>query len=293
MSGEKKKFKTKVRSIIPIDEAVPYVILAAIKEPLSIFSLDITYNERKKSSKITIKLYNTLLLILILFVFVLILFSGGITIGQMSPPPVFIGNIYGLPVKAEFFTVSADGTFFASLRVPIYNKSLLYGRISISDVNFVPVSNKFICTPNKYNNNIFAYPSIDKNMENGFIFPLNQRPPSKNERIFSVELITLLTEDQELRQLEFALGRYGEAESKLGVWLQPGKSEFNLAIRGTVDFKKANEALIDSFGSKCTNGVMKHFVVRIMLDFNTKYFLGVIKAVKQDIGYVLFPACNL
>ncbi|KAH7646996.1 hypothetical protein FG379_002687 [Cryptosporidium bovis] len=293
MNTEKKKIKAKVRNVIPIDEAIPYVILAAIKEPLSIFSLDVTHNEKKKNSKITIKLYNILLLILILFVFLLVLFSGGITIGQMSPPPVFIGNIYGLPLKAEFFTVSADGTFFASLRVPIYNKSLLYGRISISDVNFVPVSNEFICTPNKYNNNIFAYSTIDKNMENGFIFPLNQKPPSKNERIFLVERITLLTEDQELRQLEFALGRYGEAESKLGAWLPPGRSEFNLAVRGTADLEKANEALTESFGSKCTNGIMRHFIVRIMLDFNTKYFLGVIKAVKQDIGYVLFPACNL
>lgn len=288
----KKIYKCIFSHEIDINEAVPYVVCAAIKEPWSILSLDISFKEKKKNSKITIGLYNILLLLLILLVFLLILFSGGITIGQMAPPPIFIGNIYGLPIKTDSLTVSADGTFIATLKMPVYNKSLLSGRLSIRNINFVPVSTKFVCTPNKSNNNIFSHSILDKDLSNGFIFPLNKKLPTDNDKILIAKKVTLVTENKDLRQLEHILGRYGEAEAKLGAWLPPGKNEFLMLIKGDVDFEGAKKVLNETLGSNCINGVVRSFVVDVQLDFNMRYFLGSISYVQQDIGYVLFPACN-
>ncbi|TRY53533.1 Uncharacterized protein CTYZ_00003841 [Cryptosporidium tyzzeri] len=288
----KKIYKCIFSHEVGINEAVPYVVCAVIKEPWSILSLDISFKEKKKNSKITIGLYNILLLLLILLVFLLILFSGGITIGQMAPPPIFIGNIYGLPIKTDSLTVSADGTFIATLKMPVYNKSLLSGRLSIRNINFVPVSTKFVCTPNKSNNNIFSHSILDEDLSNGFIFPLNKKLPADNDKILIAKKVTLVTENKDLRQLEHILGRYGEAEAKLGAWLPPGKNEFLMLIKGDVDFEGAKKVLNETLGSNCINGVVRSFVVDVQLDFNMRYFLGSISYVQQDIGYVLFPACN-
>ncbi|CUV04193.1 unnamed protein product [Cryptosporidium hominis] len=288
----KKIYKCIFSHEIDINEAVPYVVCAVIKEPWSILSLDISFKEKKKNSKITIGLYNILLLLLILLVFLLILFSGGITIGQMAPPPIFIGNIYGLPIKTDSLTISADGTFIATLKMPVYNKSLLSGRLSIRNINFVPVSTKFVCTPNKSNNNIFSHSILDEDLSNGFIFPLNKKLPTDNDKILIAKKVTLVTENKDLRQLEHILGRYGEAEAKLGAWLPPGKNEFLMLIKGDVDFEGAKKVLNETLGSNCINGVVRSFVVDVQLDFNMRYFLGSISYVQQDIGYVLFPACN-
>lgn len=287
-----KRCKCKFKNEIDINEAIPYVFCAAVKEPWSILSQDISFKEKKKNSKITISLYNILLLMLILLVFLFILFSGGITIGQMSPPPIFIGNIYGLPIKADSFTVSTNGTFAANLKMPVYNKSLLSGRLSIRDISFVPVSTSFICTPNKNNNNIFSHSILDKDLANGFIFPLNQKLPTNNNKILVARKVRLVTEDKNLSELESILGRYGEAEVKLGAWVPPGKNEFIMQIKGDVDLEGARQVLNETLGSNCTNGNVRSFVVDIKLDFNMRYFLGSISYAKQDVGYVLFPACN-
>ncbi|KAJ1605875.1 hypothetical protein OIY81_1339 [Cryptosporidium canis] len=282
--------KCRFKSEIDINEAIPYIFCAAIKEPWSILSHDISFKENKKSSKITIGLYNILLLFLILFVFLLVLFSGGITIGQMAPPPIYIGNIYGLPIKTVSFIISTDGTFTASLRMPVYNKSLLSGRLSIRDISFTPVSTDFICTPNKNNNNIFSH-LTNQNLSNGFIFPLNHILPANN-KILIARRVMLVTENKNLSQLESTLGRYGEAEAKLGAWIPPGKNEFIMQIEGSVDLERAEKVLNEKLGANCTNGVVRSFVVDIKLDFNMRYFLGSISSVQQDVGYVLFPACN-
>ncbi|OII74693.1 uncharacterized protein cubi_00246 [Cryptosporidium ubiquitum] len=287
----KKNCKCRFNNEIEINEAVPYVVCAVIKEPCSILSLDISFKEKKKNSKITLGLYNILLLLLILLVFLLILFSGGITIGQMAPPPIFIGNIYGLPIKTDSFIVSANGTFTATLKMPVYNKSLLSGRLSIRNIDFAPVSTNFICTPNK-NNNIFSHSILDENLSNGFIFPLNKKLTTNNNKILIAKKVTLVTEDENLRQLEYALGRYGEAEVKLGAWLPPGRNEFIMLIKGNVDLESAKKVLGETIGSDCKNGIAKSFVVDIKLDFNMRYFLGSISSVQQDIGFVLFPGCN-
>ncbi|KAH8584745.1 uncharacterized protein ELE39_000696 [Cryptosporidium sp. chipmunk genotype I] len=288
----KKIFKCRFNNEIDISEAVPYIVCAVIKEPYSILSLDISFKEKKKNSKITIGLYNILLLLLILLVFLLILFSGGITIGQMAPPPIYIGNIYGLPIKTDSFNVSKDGTFIATLKMQVYNKSLLSGRLSIRNINFTPVSTSLVCTPNKSNNNIFSHSILDEDLSNGFIFPLNKKLPTNNNRILIAKKVTLVTEDKDLRQLEHALGRYGEAEAKLGAWLPPGKNEFTMLVKGNVDFESAKKILNETIGSNCMDGIVRSFVVDVKLDFNMRYFLGSISSVQQDIGYVLFPSCN-
>ncbi|KAF7456156.1 hypothetical protein HWI79_3316 [Cryptosporidium felis] len=285
-------FKFNLKTEIEINESIPYLIYLAEREPWLVLSQDISYKEKKKKLKITIGLYNVLLLLLILFVFLLVLFSGGITIGQMAPPPIYIGNVYGLSVTTESFIVTEDGFFSASLKVPVYNKSMLSGRLSVRNIVFVPVSANFVCSPNKFNNNIFSHSILDKNMSNGFIFPLNPKYPLENENVIVVKKAKLETEDVNLRNLETSLGRYGEVESKLGAWLPPGKNEFNIAVKGVIDIKRANRILNHQIGSNCGNGSVKYFAVDTKLDFNMRYFLGSISSVQQDIGYVLFPACS-
>lgn len=287
----KKNCKCIFNNEIDINEAIPYIVCAVIKEPCSILSLDISFKEKKKNSKITSGLYNISLLLLILLVFLLILFSGGITIGQMAPPPIFIGNIYGLPIETNSFTVSTDGTFTATLKMPVYNKSLLSGRLSINNINFAPVSTKFVCTPNK-NNNIFSHSILNENLSNGFIFPINKKSTASDGKIMVARKVTLFTEDESLRQLEYELGRYGEAEAKLGAWLPPGRNEFIMLIKGYVDLESARKVLNETISSDCANGIAKSFVVEIKLDFNMRYFLGSISSVQQNVGYVLFPACK-
>ncbi|KAL7069477.1 hypothetical protein ACR3K2_00750 [Cryptosporidium serpentis] len=276
-------------------DILPLVILAVYTDPLAIFCQSKKDIEKRKLPRISIFIYNLSLWILVLLVFILILFVGGMAIGQITIPPVYIGELHGMPLVTQFFTISPDGTFLASMKLFINNKSSFNGRLIIQNINISPVLQNFFCTPASANNNFMLSSPYVKSHPNftGFVFPSNPNYKPMNDTTIKVSSILLKSQNANFQRVKFELGKYGAVEELQGIWLPSGVTQYGVILKGSINFLN-NSSFKDEIGSgNCLQNNTLNLITHISLDYSVRYFLGSRTVIKQDIGYIAFPSCYL
>ncbi|OII71168.1 hypothetical protein cand_025840 [Cryptosporidium andersoni] len=276
-------------------DILPLIILAVYTDPLAIFCQSKKDIKKKKLPRISIFIYNLSLWILVLLVFILILFVGGIAIGQITIPPIYIGELHGMPLIAQFFTISPNGTFLASMKVFINNKSSFNGRLIIQNINISPVLQNFFCTPASANNNFMLSLPYVKSHPNfgGFVFPLNLHYKPIDDTTIKVSSILLKYQNVNFQRVKIELGKYGAAEELQGIWLPSGVTQYSVLLKGSTNLLN-NSSFKDEIGSRgCLQSNILNLITHISLDYSVRYFLGSKTVIKQDIGYIAFPACYL